>query len=424
MVRNRLRPGSIVSHILWVMSQSGVESVVMTVASFLVVRWFGPQLWGQMGILLAGVQLITMMSDGFSSGIIRFVSQGRGDEPESNSMVGWQLAWFTSAIMCAVSIALGMGAWALSGFSSNFSLIILAIFLATFRTSRAALDSALRGLRTFDISAVAGIICAVLMAGSIIYFTASGYRIAAYLGVMVLFTAANCVWLGIAFKVRFGNVSEAFSISRALCREFIVFSFPLVMRGLSGFLAMKVNIWFIGWLATDADAGQFRLADQFLTIPALLFSAILSAIAPRIAKAQLDGNESFTDLFARMNGLMLVVAIPVAVCFLFNGYVINFLFPGFEMASKMLVAYAPSILIMGLCYSSSIVVVQGGKPKAAFWLSFLPSVANVFFVFVGFYMGGVMGLVIGSAILQFATFIAWIVVTHKLFKVPFKLKFK
>src|SRR5690606_32718888 len=226
----------------------------------------------------------------------------------------------------------------------------------------------------------------------------TGYRVSAYMAVMATGTLANCIWLALVFRKKLlekANVPrQSLPVSS---KEFLKYSLPLAFRGLSAFLFLKINVWILGDLATEYNTGQFRLTDQFLTIPALLLSAVLAAITPRIAAAQMAGHASLSAFLAKTYGLMLAMTLPLALFFWWNAPVIVTIFPEFAPASHMLTYFAPAMAVQGVGYAASVLLVQGGYPGSATLLTVIPGLCNLVAAYTGFRLGGVYGLAIGTA---------------------------
>lgn len=408
----------------WLFLQSVTEAGTLTVAALLAANWFGPTSWGQLGILLAGVQLISMIGDGFYPTILKYVADARAAGDPAAAFIGWRFTAITFVALTVAAICLGCAAFFF--FSSQLApvWVTLAVVLAAVRGLRTSTDGAFRGLQEFKPSALAGMTSATLMAAGIIAFSAAGYRVSWYLGVMVAGTLFNCIWLALIYRRRFlGRTSVRIDSRDPSTGHFFQYAYPLALRGLATFLFLKINIWMLGAMASDADAGQFRLTDQFLTIPALVLSSILAAVTPRIAIVQLAGKEQLALFQSKVYGLMLLLTIPVALGFWFNGPVLAVLFPNYGPASEMLRYFAPSIAVMGLGFAASLLPVQCGKPKIAFYITLVSGMVNVAAAYAGFKLYGVSGLAIGTAVVHFLTYTATVVVSHWVFDLPFRIRF-
>jgi O-antigen/teichoic acid export membrane protein len=447
LITQRFRPGGIGRHISWLLLQAAAETGTMTLATLLAARMFGPVSWGQLGILLAGVQLVSTIGDGFFPTIIRFVSEARAKGNPDAPHIGWRCMWISVGTLLLISAILA-GA-ALAVFSSQVTALWvgLAMLLAVSRGWRASFDGIYRGMQYFRTPAVAGSVCVAATAGGILYFAAHGYRVSAYLGVMLVGMVANCLWLAVAYHGRYGradarkaSAASAMQSDQAgeavdggsapnldsgdyTARAYLKYSLPLALRGIWTFLFLKINIWMLGAMASEYDAGQFRLTDQFLTIPSLLLSSLLLAVAPRIVAAQVGGKYSLELLLSRVYGLVLVLTIPLALFFWFNEPIITWLFPDFAPASRMLTYFAPAMVVMGLGFAASIVPVQAGKPGLALGITVVSGIANVLMAYIGFKVGGVYGMAIGTAIVHFLTYALGVVVTHWAFGLRFRVRF-
>lgn len=240
---------------------------------------------------------------------------------------------------------------------------------------------------------------------------------------MVAGTVSNCLWLSWAYRRKFITSQGSAPAIDFKTSQFFRYSLPLALRGASGFLFLKVNIWMIGWLATEFDAGQFRLVDQFLTIPALILSATLAAVAPRIAESQVHGPSYLSNLVYKVYGFMLLLTVPMAVAIWFNRPLLQLLFPDYMASGTMLMVFAPAMAVQGLGYAASIVLVQGSQPGAAFMITLISGLTNVLAAWVGFRINGVMGLVTATAVVHFLTHTATVIIMHWLFKMPFRVRF-
>lgn len=420
----RFKPGGIGRNMSWLLLHSGTEASALTIAALLAANWFGPAAWGQLGILLTGVQLVSMLGDGLYPAIVKYVADARAADNPAAELIGWRFAWLAVAALSVAAVLLGGTAYLV--FPSQLSpvWVLLAVILAAMRGWRTSADGAFRGLQQFRWSAVAGMTCAVLMAVAIIAFSAAGYRVSSYLAVMVVGTLANCIWLAVFYHRKFlRNAAPMLDGNSPSPGNFFRYAFPLALRGLATFLFLKINIWTLGAMASESDAGQFRLTDQFLTVPALILSAVLAAVAPRLASAQVAGKQQLGMFQAKVYGLMLLLTIPVAIFFWFNGVFLRVLFPDFGPAGEMLRYFAPSILIMGMAYAASMLPVQCGKPGIAFSITLISGLANVAAAYAGFKLYGVYGLAIATATIHFLTYAVTIVVTHRVFDIPFRIRF-
>jgi len=422
-LRRRFGHGGIGRQISWLLSQSAVEAMTMTVAALLTARWFGPVALGQLTILLAGVQLVTHVGDGFFPTILKYVSEAKAQDSSTGEWIGWRFSCIALLILIFVACSIGLISNVMYGSQLTPALVILAILLATSRGWRACIDGAYRGIQEFRVPALVGMICTSLMAGCIIGLAAVGYRVSMYIAIMAVGTMINCGVLAWVYRKRLANESFLSRKSDPSIWQFFKYSFPLVLRGLSAFLFLKINLLLLGRAGDLGDAGQFGLTEKFLTIPALLLSSALSAVAPRIAAAQLGGTLYLEAFLSKVYGLMLLLTLPMALFFWFNKIILTILFPEYGTASDMLAFFAPVMVVMGLGYAASIIPVQGGKPGLAFLISALSGLANMVAAYLGLKLNGVVGLAIGTAAVHFTTYIVWIVVTHRVFHIRFRIRF-
>lgn len=420
---SRFRPGGIGRNISWLLLHSGIEAATMTVASLLAARWFGPASLGQLAILLAGVQLVTYLGDGFFPTIIKYVSEAKARDNSGAALLGWRFAGTSVGVLILAAVVMGFVSFAFFQSQLTITLVLLAVALAVARGWRAVLDGCYRGMQEFRIPAVIGSLCTTIMAGCIIGFAAAGYRVTMYLGVMLAGMAINCLCLAWAYHRRFLRAEKPTTTTPPPTKDFLRYSLPLALRGVASFLFLNINILILGGISSLEDVGQFRLTNQFLTIPALILSSVLSAVAPRVAAAQMGSDSDLGLFLSRVYGLMLILTIPLALLFWFNEPFIRLFFPAYGPAGQMLAFFAPAMAVMGLGYASSILPVQGGKPGLALGISVTSGLVNVIVAYIGLRVYGVMGLAMATAVVHFCTYLASVAITHRAFGIPFRVRF-
>lgn len=426
-VQRRLPAGGLGRHISWVMLQSGLETFTMTVAGLLVARWFGEVLLGQLMVILAGVQLITMMADGLYAGIVRQVSGARVEDPVKALKVGWLLIWTTIGLAVLASGVL-IGAVLLSQHRyAVVSWLFFAACITVGRVARTSFEAAFRSMGEFRIPALVGGVTIGSGAVIITILAAAGMRVTMYLAVQAAVLAVNSIIIGWLYRRRSrqAGVQESGDL---LVRgkpdprvELIKYTFPLVMRGAVAFLYLKVNIWLILAMASDGDAGQFGFFDRVVTLPRLLMSACLAAFAPRVVPA-LGNRMNLSILTGRIQGIMLMMSVPFSILFLLSPWLILPFFPQYGPACTMLQIYAPVLPLTGLAFAGSVLLMQGGFPKVVMWLSIWASVGNIVLVYLTLRFSGVLESMVMMSFVHAASAGAFILMTYRLLDIRFKIR--
>lgn len=427
-IRSQLRQfmpaGGMGRQIGWVMIQAGVETGLMTIAVFLTARLFGDVLLGQLGVFLAGVQLITMMGDGLYPGIIRQVSGEHSTNQQRATKMGWILCWTTICLGLGVTCVLGIAAIGIGGTFGTISWVLLAAAIAVLRVARTSFESAFRAMGEFKWPCIAGATSIGAGAVLIVILAIQGYRVSMYLSVQAGALLLNSIILAILFARMLRRTGAAsLTIDEDIRKDFLSYTAPLVTRGVVSFLYLKVNIWLIWMMASDADAGQFRLVDQMLTLPRLVMSAALAAFAPRITPNITDPIR-LGQITGKIQGVMLALSLPCSLLFIASPIVLLPLFPQFEPACRMLQYYAPVLPITGLAFAASILLTYGGFPKTVLWVSVGASIANVAGVYCGLYWNGVFGAMIAMSIIHGITGLVMISLAYRLLKLRFLIILK
>ena len=415
-------------HLGMMVVQTVVEAGCLTLAVLPIANIFGPVEWGFLGTLLVAVQLLSMIGDGLYASEVRFISESHDVDSAYSAALGWFLFLITLSIAAGLSaLALvGAGLWAETD-ASQIVLFVLTAAAGLSRVAKSSIETVFRARRDFDNPAMAGICSVIPMAITLFVAAALGGRVASYLAILAMFQTANALWLAWVYMSNMSQngISAVFDGMKHTARGFISYSWPLMARGVVTFGYLKVNLWLIAWLVGTADAGQYRLADQFLTIPALLMSAALASFAPRISVAQKsDDPNQLLRLSARMYGVMILLSIPFAVGAVFNGIILIPLFPKFAIASQILKWFSIVLLGQGVFFGGSILMVQGGFPVITFLFTLVASIANITFIYFGARSSGLWGTIEAMICVQIVTGVVGVWLAHALLKLPFRVSFK
>src|SRR5690606_2798731 len=105
----RFRPGGVGRHISWLLFHSGIEAVTMTIASLVATRYFGPVKFGQLALLLTGVQLIANLGDGLYNSLVKVISDGRAREESGVGYRAWRFLWIALLFIIGMAVLMGAG---------------------------------------------------------------------------------------------------------------------------------------------------------------------------------------------------------------------------------------------------------------------------------------------------------------------------
>ena len=395
----------------------------MMLMSFYVAHVYGNELFGILGLILTGVHLITMIGDGFNASIVRFVSRESAEESGQESYLGWKLCWLAISVLIPMAILMGVGLKLFGITEIHPGWIILAVLVSIVRVMRAVFESCLRALRNFRDPAIWGSFFAITVALTIALVTGAGHGVSWYLSLLGASLLLNSLFLVHRLRRRtmYNSDSRGF---REKYREFGIFVIPMIGRDIVGFVFLKFNFWILGWWGTLGEIGEYRLAEQFLTIAFLVFSAFLNALVPRMAYAQQRGQHEFEGLIARTYGLILAVTIPLVFTFIIGSYLVNALFPEFPRSGLIILLMAPLVAFRGIGNVASVMMVQSGHSRPVFWLALTFSAVNIAISAAGYHLYGIIGLTLGTVGVHVLSYISSVIVGHRILNFPLSIRFQ
>lgn len=383
-VRSNIRPGRYGRSLSLSLMQSLIETGCLTVAVLVTARLFGPELFGQLGIYLIGVQFVSTLGDGLLASQVKSVSEKSVSGEQAGSRIGWISAVAISSAAAVLSFLL-VGLFVLvqpQRLELDSSILLLAGVAAATRVAKTSMESAYRGLHNFGVPLKIAAVIAVIQAAVLVGAAALGYRIAAYLGIMTCFQLVNAGVLAVLYLRRYRVGVGAFQAGeRTEVARMFRYSSMLVLRGMVTFCSLRANVLLIAYFSTERDAGNYRLAEQFLNLVMLVFSAMLGPFAPKVSEfCKRSDHARLQDLTSKVQGVLLMLAVPVAALLLLNAPVVSRLFPEYASATAMIAVFSVLPLAFAISYPFAIVLVQGGKAHLAFVITLCAGILNLLLV--------------------------------------------
>jgi len=396
-----------------------VESGLLTVAVLVVARLFGAELFGRLGLYLTGVQFVTMVLDGLVAAVLKRTAESQN---RNAKLLPTAFRMLALVLLITAPLALAtLGVVKLSNPTLAWPALALALLVALTRGTKMTLEAVARGVNNFSTPAWCGIVTALPYAALLIAVARAGHRIEAYLLITVVYQAANTLLL-LASLWRTDSRGEE---GPADVSGVVGYAAPLMLRGAIGYLYLRVNTPLIAMFVIDAaELGYFRLAEQVLTIPLIVLGAILTPFAPRVAEHWKRGErDQLAHLTARVYGVITALMVCLAAVFLASHIPISFWFPAYATTAKMLQAYSIVLVLQGLAYAASVLLVQTQYAGTATWLSALAGAINIAFVFVALKLGhGALGAVVATAIAHTLISILVVVIAHRKVGLPFRIR--
>lgn len=293
--------------------------IIMAVASILIARLLGSELYGQYTLALVVPQLLFLFTDlGISQGIIKFAASFRlrNENDRIARIVKYGLTLRASAGIAIFSINYV--------FADLFASILLqrpdlsfyvriasvsVLFQVVFTTVKSAfvgVDKTEYDALTASIQAIAkAIISATLVllgfsiAGALIGYVA-GYVVAAIAGTYILF-------LIMQGKQSDRNESTVFNDLKTI----IHYGAPLYLTLLvTGIIPLYNNV-ILAMFTKDADIGNYQAAMNFISVMAIVAATITTSILPAFSKLNSSSIQKTKAFFTLASKYISMIIIPI-----------------------------------------------------------------------------------------------------------------
>ncbi|MEM4704336.1 MAG: oligosaccharide flippase family protein, partial [Candidatus Bathyarchaeia archaeon] len=263
----------------FLISGTAVATVIMAVASILIARFLGPELYGQYTLALVVPQLLFLFTDlGINNGITKFTASfsALNENARIRRIIkyGLILRVFTGIAIFAVNYV----------FADAFASILLqrpdlAFFIriaaasVLFQTIFTTANSAFVGLGKTEFNALTINIQAIAKAAVSIGLVLLGFSVAgAVTGYVASFFVAAIAGLAILFFVVFREkVNDQKNVNSFTDLKLIIsYGIPLYFSILlTGFIPLYQNV-VLAIFTTDADVGNYKAAANFISLMAVL----------------------------------------------------------------------------------------------------------------------------------------------------------
>lgn len=344
----------------FLISGTALATVIMAIASILIARSLGQDLYGQYTLALVVPELLFLFTDlGINQGITKFTASLR-TKGETNHITkiiqhGLLLKAFVGIVIFVVSYA----------FADLFASILLQrpelafyiriasiaiLFQLIFTTTTSAfigLDKTELAAITTNIQALAKAIISLTLvligfsvAGAIIGYVA-GYIAAAVAGAFILF---------LILRVK-QNVKNNYSFTDDL-KTLIHYGASLYISILlTGFIPLYQSVM-LAIFTTDADVGNYKAAINFAVLITVLSIPITTALLPAFSKLDSSTNQKIKTFFKLANKYTTILVIPITVLIIiFSSEIVQIIYgSGFQSASLFLAIYCLLYFLVGLGY--------------------------------------------------------------------------
>jgi O-antigen/teichoic acid export membrane protein len=344
----------------FLISGTAVATVVLAVASILIARFLGPELYGQYALALVVPQLLFLFTDlGINQGITKFTSmlKSRGETHRIAGIIkhGLIMRAIIGLAIFAVNYAFaGVIAASLLQRPELAFYIQIASISILFQVVLTTTTSAFVGLDKTEYQAIVTSVQATAKTIISITLILAGLGITgAIIGHTVSFIIAAVasiplLWL-IVHKKATANKSDNLETN---LKTLFRYGTPLYISVLlAGFLPLFMNVT-LAFFTTDTEIGNYKAAINFATLLTVLAIPITTVLLPAFSKLDNTTNQKIRDFFKIALKYTTIIVIPVAILIIvFSNEIVRIIYGGtYESAPLFLSTYCLIYLLVGIGY--------------------------------------------------------------------------
>lgn len=373
---------------MFLISGTALSTVIMAIATILIGRLLGPELYGQYVLAFLLPQLLYLFTAlGIDQGIIRFTSSLRAAGEIDRLRVV-----IRTCLILRICVALFVFLISLI-FADSFSSVLLQrpeltfyvrvasasiLFQAIFATATSALvglDRTEYNAFAMNIQAVAKTLTSIALV--VLGFGVFGAVTGQVLSYVVAAAASLCLLFFIRFEKRTSKINGGFASG---IKELLRYSAPLYVSLLLTGSIPLFKSFFLGVFVTDSEVGNYKAAVNFISIITILASPIVTILLPAYSKLESSAVEKIKIFFKLVSKYTAMLIVPVAVVMIiFSKEIVQIIYgSAFESASLFLAVESALYFLVGLGYLNLASFFNGlGKTRTTLKMSLI-----IFFMFM------------------------------------------
>ncbi|MGQ9640634.1 MAG: oligosaccharide flippase family protein [Candidatus Bathycorpusculaceae bacterium] len=305
----------------FLISGTAVATVIMAIASIIIARFLGPELYGQYTLALVVPQLLFLFTDlGINQGIIKFTASFRVMKETHRIKRTIKYGLMLRAV---IGIAIFTINYVFADFFASIFLqrpdlafyIRIAAISVLFQVILTTVSSAFVGLDKTEYSALALNIQAIAKAIISITLVLLGFSIAgAIIGYVTSYFVAAIASMSILLiitRVKENNQNKG-NISTDL-KTIMHYGAPLYIATLLiGFIPLYQNV-ILAIFTTDADIGNYKAATNFISLMTIVAVPITTALLPAFSKLNSSTQQKVKAFYRHANKYTAMLIIPITV---------------------------------------------------------------------------------------------------------------
>lgn len=341
-------------------SGTAIATVILAIASILIARFLGPELYGQYSLAFVAPQIFYLVTDlGINQGITKFAAELRS-KGEINRIPRIIKHGLILRIIIGIAIFLVNFVFAELIAALFFQrpelafYVRLASIFIPFQVVFTTVTSAFVGLDKTEYQAIATNVQAIVKTVLSIALILAGFSLTgAIVGhvssyAFAALAAALLLWVALHKMKLSGRIGSFKTNLGVLYRYGIPVYFAVL---LAGFLPLFKNV-VLAFFTTDVDIGNYRAAVNFGQLLVVLAGPIATVLLPAFSKLNATTNQTIRDFFQIANKYTTMIIIPVTfLIILFSSEIVRMIYgETYEFASLFLSTYLLVYFFVGLGY--------------------------------------------------------------------------
>jgi O-antigen/teichoic acid export membrane protein len=414
-------------------SGSAIATVVMAIASVLIARFLGPELYGQYALALVVPQMLFLFTDlGINQGITKFAAalHSKGETNRISSLIKHGLiiratigiAIFAinyafaeiiaSAILQRPELAFYMQIASISILFQIIFTTVISAFVGLDKSEYQAIATNILAI-TKTIVSITLVLIGLSLTGALIGFTTS-YIVAAAASIPLLLLLLR----------KNKESSEKYSFETN-AKTLFHYGTPLYLSVLlTGFLPLFINI-LLAFFTTDASIGNYKAAINFATLLTVLTVPLTTVLLPAFSKLDSITSQKIKEFFKIVNKYAAIMIIPVTflIITLSNEIVQTIYGTTYDLAPLFLSTYCSVYFLVGIGYLVLPTLYNGlGETKTTLKMSLITFATLILTSLPLTQQYGVHGTIVSFLIANSASTIYGLIVARRKLEVELDIK--
>jgi O-antigen/teichoic acid export membrane protein len=335
----------------WLLLARIVVQVQTLFLTILVARWFGEAAFGQYTLIASLIALGNVITSfGTDTLLIRQVArEGRASIDEVPAVIGLQVAFSTGFVALV---------WLWTAFlpskSMVYALALRVYSLSLFPLALYSVTSAvLRGLERMELYLATSLATAGLQVVAVWLIIRSGGGL---LGLMVALLAVQVLGVFASYTLC-KRAAPDFSFHRRINLQPLVSllraAWPLAALSILGVISLRLGIFALSSLGTDAQTGLFSAAARVVEAVKLGHIAVLGALLPALSRLESSSHQTMAArslLWKTLSSLLVLSSLGAAILLVFARPLVHLLYgvsfdaavPALQILAGILIPYSVS----------------------------------------------------------------------------------